>query len=318
MYYKLLLTGILLAGFYPVLAQQPIPVWYINSYHDGYGSSDSVMAGIRQTLAKTGKVHLTVFFLDTKRQPEGVGQRAAALKARFDTDQPKLVIASDDDAVREFVVPYLKNTPTPVVFCGVNWSAAVYGLPVPNVTGMLEIVPIRETLRAMRQYYPRARRLTVLSENSPTERRNTALLDTLYRNMGFEPRYELVEEFAAWKTAFKRANDTSDLIYLPTNGGIQHWNTEEASEFVRQTIRKPVVACDDFMMPFAVYGQTKVAREQGIWAAETALRILAGASPGDFPLVQNRQSERWFNPALAQKIKFTPKPSFLTNCHLLP
>src|SRR4030042_4930811 len=44
-------------------------IFYINSYHRGYGSSDGIMAGIESTLI--GKnVIMETFYMDTKRYPE--------------------------------------------------------------------------------------------------------------------------------------------------------------------------------------------------------------------------------------------------------
>ncbi|RIV17978.1 hypothetical protein DYU11_30185 [Fibrisoma montanum] len=320
MWYKAFLLGILMMSLKPAKLLKPKEVYqvlYINSYHAGYGSSDSVMAGIRQTLAASDNVALNVCFMDTKRHPDLATAKAQAIKQQIDYLKPDLVIASDDDAVREVVVPYLKNSSIPVVFCGVNWSAKAYGLPVANVTGMLEVVPIRETLETMKRCYPQARKLVILSENSPAEQKNTQVLDTLYRALGFSPEYALVDDFNAWKQAFRDVNQTADLIYLSTNGSIRGWQNEEVRAFVAQTIRRPVITCDDFMMPYAVYGQTKVAREQGEWAARTALKILQGAKPASFPLTRNLQSVCWFNPTLAERIQFKPDTKQLQSCRKL-
>ncbi len=256
--------------------------------------------------------------MDAKRQSGQLKQNADSIHTLLSTLRPAAVVVSDDDAVREVVVPYLKKTGTPVVFCGVNWSAEAYGLPVANVTGMLEVVPIRETLRTMLSYYPQARRLAVLSENSPAEEKNRLLLDTLYRNLGLEPTYYLVDSFGTWKEKFKEANATADLLYLPTNGSIRGWQSEAAKRFVADHIRIPVLTCDDFMMPYAVYGQTKVAREQGEWAANALLAILGGTSPAAIPVTRNKQSTRWFNQKLASKIHFSPDLLFIKTCQLLP
>ena len=45
----------------------PHKIYYINSYHSGYGSSDDVMEGITETLADEN-VELKTFFMDTKRK----------------------------------------------------------------------------------------------------------------------------------------------------------------------------------------------------------------------------------------------------------
>ena len=49
------------------------------------------------------------------------------------------MIASDDNAQKYLVVPYLKGTQVPVIFNGVNWDASAYGFPTSNVTGMIEV-----------------------------------------------------------------------------------------------------------------------------------------------------------------------------------
>ncbi len=220
--------------------------------------------------------------------------------------RPDLLIASDDDAVKYVVAPYFRDGPMPVVFCGVNWSADKYRLPRQYVTGMLEVVPIEATLRAVRAAYPGARRLLVLSEDSVSERANRELLDARYRALGFEPHYAMVPDFAAWKQEFLRGQRDADVVYLPTNGAIKGWDKPAAIEWVREHIRVPVVTCDDFMMPYAVFGLTKIAREQGEWAANAALEILGGKSPGQIPIVENRRTRCFVNQALAEPHRISP------------
>ena len=199
---------------------------------------------------------------------------------------------------------YYRHGPIPAVFCGVNWSARQYDLPTENVTGMLEVVPIEETLLQVKQMRPSTRHLCVLSENTLSERSNRELLDPKYKALGLETQYMLVDDFEEWKRAFLAAQRDSDLVYLPTNGGIRGWDAAAATEWVRRNIRKPVVTCDDFMMPYAVFGLTKVAREQGEWAAHAALAILHGKRPGDIPMIPNQQTRCFLNPGLAERIGF--------------
>lgn len=169
---------------------------------------------------------------------------------------------------------------------------------------MLEVLPLKENLQQIKQFNPEARKMLVLSENSTSEQNNRVLLDTLFRSEGFEPEYTQVNEFAEWKTAFIAANQNFDLIYLPTNGSIKNWDKTEAVETVSQNIKVPVITCDDFMMPYCVFGMTKVAAEQGEWAANTALQILAGKPIGEISLTRNKKSTVWLNKKIAEKIGF--------------
>ena len=287
----------------PAAGAAQLRVFYLNSYHQGYPSSDDAMAAIREILGREG-IALQVEFMDAKHHPADADlrRRAEAVLASIRRFQPNLLIASDDDAVKYVIAPHYRDGPIPVVFCGVNWSAKQYGLPTANVTGMLEVVPIEETLRQIQQMRPSTRRLCVLSEDSTSERSNRDLLDPKYKALGLDPQYALVDNFEEWKRAFAAAQRDSDVVYLPTNGGIRGWDAAAAKEWVRRNIRKPVVTCDDFMMPYAVFGLTKVAREQGEWAARAALEILHGKRPADIPMVPNQQTRCFLNPELAGRI----------------
>jgi ABC-type uncharacterized transport system substrate-binding protein len=283
-------------------------VFHLDSYHQGYAWSDGIGEALRVTLADHAT--LATFYMDTKRRatPAQVQRAAEAALAAIRRARPDVVIASDDAAVKHVVVPHLKDGPTPVVFCGVNWSADPYGLPTPYVTGMIEVSPILEALDLVRKRYPSARRLGILTERSLTEDTERAWLEPKYRAAGFDPTYAMVPDFAAWKMEFLRLNDQTDVLFLPTNGAIQGWNDAEARALEEQSIRKPVVTVIDFMMPYAVFGLTKIAHEQGQWAAEAALAILSGKRPGDIAVVRNRRRQAWFNPVLAKKIGFEPGP----------
>jgi ABC-type uncharacterized transport system substrate-binding protein len=287
--------------------KQPKRVFYVNSYHQGYPPSDEVFAAIQHTFDSVQGIHLESFFLDSKRNPspEKIQENVTLALEQIQKFKPDLIIASDDDAVKYLVVPHFKGKEIPVVFCGVNWSAEQYGLPTENVTGMLEVLPLHENLQQVKKFNPEARKMLILSENSTSEQNNKVLLDTLFRSAGFEPEYELVNEFTDWKTAFIAANQNFDLIYLPTNGSIKNWDKAEAIETVSQNIKVPVITCDDFMMPYCVFGMTKVASEQGEWAAKTALEVLNGKSIGEISLTRNTKTKTHFNRELAGKIGFT-------------
>lgn len=304
----LFITAIILAS----CSAPPPKVFFLNSYHEGYGSSDDITIGIQETLAAAG-VELEIFYMDTKRQSaseylEDIAQKAvAAIKAA----QPNVIIASDDNAVKYVVAPHFKDGPIPVVFCGVNWSCEQYGLPTENVTGMLEVLPLDHAFTTLKQIYPNAKKLTILSENSTSEHNNKRILDPLYKEHGFEPTYVMVDNYSDWKKAFIKANNSADLIFFVTNGAIRYWNPDDAVPFVAEQIKKPVFTADDFMMDYAVFGFTKVAKEQGLWAAEKAINIINGASPKDIEVTKNQQAKTLINQKLAEKINFI-KPANLT------
>ena len=317
-YQKILCVILLLSCVTAALAQERKRVFYLNSYHEGYGSSDDVMRGIRDVLGRT-EVELKIFLLDSKRRSDKaeIEQTAREAVAAIEAYQPDDIIASDDNAVQYVIAPRFKHGSVPIVFCGVNWSADQYDLPRQHVTGMLEVVPVRETIETIRRFYPRLKRLFVLSEESLAEASNRRALAPVYRALGLKVTYANVRDFDEWKQQFNAAQEQADLLYLPTNGAIKGWDEAAARAFVQANIRKPVITTDDFMMSYAVFGLTKVAREQGEWAAHATLEILAGRKPADIAITRNQQSQAWFNPALAARINFKPDARLLKQCRII-
>ena len=128
----------------PSVANAAEPVClYVGSYHAGYHWNDRIEQGLERSLKGVCEVHR--FYMDTKRNkgaPFAEG-KAEEAKALIDKLRPDVVIACDDNASKYLVVPHLKGSAVPVVFCGVNWTVEPYGYPFPNVTGMIEVAPVR-------------------------------------------------------------------------------------------------------------------------------------------------------------------------------
>jgi ABC-type uncharacterized transport system substrate-binding protein len=292
---------------------------YINSYHRGHPPSDEITAGFMENLP-TDSFEIIAYFMDTKRNPspEYIENRAAELMDSIQEIKPDLLVVSDDNAVKYLVEPNFQDHSMPVVFCGVNWSAAQYALSGGNVTGILEMLPVAELLLTMKSYYPSMKKLLVLNENTTTSRKTAQLLDTLFNRIGISATHELVDDFDSWKTAFKEANQSYDIIYLQTNAAIRGWDHDEAVRFIDQHMEVPLVTCEDFMMPYSVFGMTQVSREQGTWAASTAKRILQGTSPADIPVSRNRMQTIWLNTALAEKAGFRPDSALRSRARIIP
>jgi len=290
-------------------------VFYLNSYHPGNGLSDEPMKAVGDKLNEE-KIDWVYHFLDAKRNPDSkeVQQRLKESLDIVNYYKPSLIIVSDDEAVKFAVLPHFKQGSIPVLFCGVDWSCQPYGLPTPHITGILEIVPVEDTIITLRAYYPKMKNITILSDDSSLEQGNQAYLAPLYRGWGLEPEWITVSDYNHWKQAYLLANQKADVIYLPTNGTIRDWNATDARNFVKKNLRKPSFTCNDFMMPYAMFGYVNVPREQGEWIAQTALDILNGKSPKDIPVAKNAQKRAYWNPTLSKKAGFKPKADLLEIC----
>ena len=294
-------------------------VYYINSYHHGYPASDKTEQSIRNEF-KDLPIDLKIAYLDGKRIKEDSVKlhRAEEIYKDILSAKPDILLVSDDDAVKYVVKPYFNSSAMPVLFCGVNWSHEAYKLDDNHIRGMNEVLPLGACLDSLSVYFPASVKLGILSENSLSEKNNFLFLDTLYKNRGYQPNYQMVDDFEQWMKSFIMLNDSCDLIYLPTNGAISGWDKKKAIEFIKKEIKKPIFTCDDFMMDYAVFGMTKVIEEQGKWVSQTCIEVLNGKKISSIENTQNKESKFYWNPEFANIIGFSLPASLQTVIEFYP
>ncbi len=278
-------------------------ILWVDSYHQAYEWTAGVEQGIRRVLHNSG-VELRIVRMDSKHRSSEGEIREAALRAKAEIAifQPDVVIASDDNAVKYLVVPYLKDTALPVVFCGVNWDAYAYGLPARNVTGMVE-VDLVETLSGHLERYAKGRQVGYLSGDT-----YTALKIATHFNRHYyagQMKLYLVRDFSEFTEAFSRAQDEVDILFFHNYVAIADWDPVAAERYMAEHIKIPTGAFDSFMAPFVLVTVAKYPDEQGEWAAGAALNILAGQSPADIPLVENERGRLIVNLQMGQALGVT-------------
>lgn len=128
-------------------------ILWVDSYHEGFAWSDGVTRGVRKVLDTSG-AQVRVVRMDTKRNASPEHARKAAEEAMRTVREfaPDVVMASEDNAQRYFVVPFLKGGKIPVVASGINWDASEYGYPAPNVTAMVEVNLLTEARSVLRKF----------------------------------------------------------------------------------------------------------------------------------------------------------------------
>ncbi len=292
------IVGLVCVLWLPVSALAGTRCLMVSSYHPEYPWSRGEEAGVRATLGAA--CDLRVFYMDTKRHRDERSKKRAAVRARrlIETWKPDVLIAADDNAVKYLVAPYYKDGPLPVVFCGVNWSAAPYGLPTSHVTGMVEIAPVAALLKAAATISG-GRRALYLGADTLSERKNLRWSRRVAGRMNIELESHLVATREAWLSAFAAAQDQGyDFLVIGSRAGIDGWDERLVARAVRRLGRVLSVTVHEWMMPVAMLGMTKIPEEQGEWAAEVALEILNGHSPSEYPVLSNRQWDLWQNPRL--------------------
>ena len=260
-------------------------VLFIDSYHEGYAWSDGITEGVKKGLDSS--VELKIFRMDSKRNPDEDFKKEAALKAKalIEEFKPDVVIAADDNASKYLIEPYYKGGTLPVVFCGVNWDATIYGFPTDNITGMLEVTPI-DGLLAQLNKFAKGPRIGFLGPDNETGHKEAENYKKVFG-------LKLVEYYAQdaddWMKGFAELQGSADVLIIDSDGGLYKDREAELAAFVIKNTKIPTGTTYDFMSPYAIVTYAKVAAEQGYWAAEAAMQILKGKSAKDIPVAKNQQ-----------------------------
>ena len=298
----LLVVGLMILLCANVSVAQKKKVLFIDSYHEGYEWSDSIVRGVKNVLGD--KCELKIVRMDTKRNPSNEFKKKAGEKARQEIEawKPNAVIAADDNSAEYVIVPFYKDKELSFVFCGLNWDASIYGFPCKNVTGMIEVSMGTQLIDAMKKFAKGEKKAFLSVENETSHKEYENWVSKL--NLRFE-RDVHVKTFEEWKKAFIDLQGRVDMLVLENNAGIQGWNEGEAKKFVRAETKIPTGCIHDFMAEYCLVGYTKIGEEQGEWSAGAALQILSGKSPKEIPVVANQKGQLYANLAIAKKLNVT-------------
>jgi ABC-type uncharacterized transport system substrate-binding protein len=276
--------------------------FFVNSYHAGYEWSDGIVRGAEKGLK--GKCDFEVFYMDTKRNKAGSEKMAAEAKAKTEAMHPDVVITSDDNAVKFLLQPSYKNAKIPFIYTGVNWSGEAYGLPYKNTTGMIEVAPVQAIVQELKNASRTLKTATFVSADNESEQMDYKYTSKLFAAAGIQMKSKLVKNFAEWKTAFKEAQESSDVVYVNNNAGIADWNDAEAKAFATENIKKLTTGIYEWMLPCATFVMMKNPEEQGAFAASAAIQIMDGKAPSSIREVKNHEYTPAVNVALAKKSPF--------------
>ena len=273
---------------------------HVMSYHQGYEWNDGIETGVESVLR--GKCELRKFYMDSKRNtsPTFIQKMALKAKKQIEEYQPDVVIASDDNASRYLVQRYYKDAKIPFVFNGVNWTAEVYGYPYSNVTGMVEVAPVITMLEIAQRNINNIRTVAFLSADVLTEHKDYDHYVQIYGRRGIKVLPLFVKNMSEWDASFINAQK-ADFIILGNNAGVSNWNNTQALNRIKNSGETLTMTTYEWMMSFTMLGVSKIASEQGEWAAEVALKILSGTNVSDIPITINRRWSIYQNKFLLSK-----------------
>jgi len=284
---------------------------FINSYHRGYEWSDKIEQAFLKSIGvsdfagkdeyNTEGLHIRFFYLDGKKNPakELVTKRSKETFSELNQWKPDLIIAADDDAAKYLVVPHYINTDQPVLFCGLNWDASVYGFPTSNIRGMVEVAPVRELIEFLVPL-AKGKRIgyigaDVLSEAKELDHyKNT--LKISFHDGG------LVKSVEAWKNLYCRLQTTCDVVIILSYVGIPDWNNAEMEKFVINETKVPSGTTTTMIRRIALVSFARLAEEQGWWAGEQARAVLSGKPISEIAMTKNVRSVKYVHTELMKRL----------------
>ena len=300
------LFSVLLGALFPHLAlanDEPVKTCvYIASYAPGYDWQDELEVSLIETLK--GKCQIHTFYMDSKRvfqqeKLKSIGKKAAE---HIEAKQPDVVIVSDDHAVQFVLQPYYKDSDLPFVYCGLNKSGKMYGLPYSNTSGMIEKSPIGSFLKILFNLNPSKTHVAFLSTKGTTENKNFSEFEEIAKKFNISYSGFQVGDHEGWLKAYKKLQEDPSihLILFANYIAISDWEHPKTLDWISKHNKKLSIAVQHSVMPYVALGMTKVPKEQGEWAGMTARAILEGIPPNKIAVVPNQQFQFWINNKIAK------------------
>ncbi|MGE4297239.1 MAG: ATP-binding protein [Desulfovibrionaceae bacterium] len=284
-------------------------VLYLNSYHNGYSWSDSILEGIRAALnAGKFRIDLQIEYMDTKKYPYAATKEIlfSLYRDKFRNERFDVVLVSDN-AAYEFARAYrnILFPGVPVVFCGVN-DLDPTRFNEPLMTGAIENFDAKESFDIAFRFHPERRKVVIIGDTSPTD---TAILNQIRQVLPaltdratFEmwTKYDLMEII---RRVRGHAHDTIFYVmpFYQNVGGVLY-TAEDVVEEIYKRAGAPLYSGWEFLVNHGIVGGRLISGvDHGRTAANMALRILDGESPENIPIVPQTGSSLIFDWNVMQK-----------------
>lgn len=316
-----LLAAMLIAGSSAVVAAE-YKVLVVMSYEEDNPWVKEIREGIDGVLKPTADI--TYFHMNTKADRQGGPRKAEEAFALFQSLQPNGVITADDDAQAMFVLPYLKNMATPVMFNGVNAAAEKYGFPNAHVSGVLERAHVRESLAFFKQIVPKAQNACFMTAEVPP---GIALRTQVESEKSGYPMavsgFHLIRDNAQIKALGRSLTAQCDVLFVDSLEGIVNPSGKtqtfrEVFEVLQQAYSKPILAGNRYQVEQGAWAAVvKTGQEQGELSAEMLLQAMRGKPASSIPVTQNSRGQRVINITALERHGIVPRPTVLRGAALI-
>lgn len=260
-------------------------VLFLSSYAYDWESVPEQLDGINEVL--DGRAKLDYIFMDTKREAyENIKGKIYNQIKRYEEQKGNYdaVILGDDTALR-FAIEYkdVLFKEAPVVFEGINNAKMAYRAAKGKyMTGLIEQMPVKETLELATEIYPKAERVVAIVDGTEAA---AGSLEQYYAVREDFPELDfqqlMCERYTDKEIAKKlgQYDDKTILLHLVFSRDKQgnEYSITEAAEFVSKYANVPVFRLDELGIGSGFLGGTVISvKQMAMQAAEIVKMALDG------------------------------------------
>lgn len=272
-------------------------VLFLNSYHPGLYWSDGVQDGVRQSLGPHER--FAVEYLDSKHfnAPVGDSLHAAEFRYRYGAHPPRLIVSSDDFALR-FLLRWRDDLfpGVPVVFCGINDFQPNSLAGHEGYTGISELNEMSQTIELWKRIRPRITDLWLVTEHSATGTGNRTRLDSLARAYEGRLRFHFFDSGAgiAWPQLLAAVSmlGETDLVYWSElfldKDGLYIDPAQDLPQLVNASGAPVATHAEQYVVVGGAGGVCNRGLQHGQQAGHLMRRVLAGESPDSIPVERDQ------------------------------
>ncbi|UCG78249.1 MAG: hypothetical protein JSV21_12000 [Nitrospirota bacterium] len=275
----------------------------LNSYHRGYEWSDSILAGIEQTLLGwNDDVSVHVEYMDSKRVQgkDSFDRLAGFYSEKFRKDKFDLIISSDDPAFNFLMTYSAELFPSvPVFFCGVHEEDYMNVRGGRKSTGVMESIDIGSTLGVAFGLHPETEDVLVISDNTTSGSMHLKYFRSV------EPDFSGYNFIVVDNTSMrellglvKNLPSNSFILFLSfskDNEG-RVFSLEQSLDMISNASPVPVYSSWDYMLGKGIVGGNLISGYlQGKEAAIMALEYLEGKPISSIPVMKESPNRLMFD-----------------------
>lgn len=314
---------------------RPIPILYVATSYDPrkFAWTRDVIGGIVEGLAMGGlekgvdyQMTSETMAVLTNTTPELMQTQADRILADIRDRRPDLVLTTDDDAL-EWVG--LKLDDVPVVFSGVNGDPRRYlssdkidtlEKPGHNLTGVYQTTYYRQSLLLAKKLVPAARTFATISDTTTTGKTLLESLKTIDSDslpLQWKDNFSS-NQFSEWEERIKAWQNQVDVVFLLCANAVldrkgNRMTMKQAIEWIAANSALPDTACwTEQVEDGILVSATDDGAQQGRFSAALALKILAGAVPGEMPISTPPNGVPALNLARAKKLTISPPQEIMS------